>query len=296
MGRDIVEWRIVVVVDNQVNGGGLMPEHGLSFWIESEQYSVLFDTGQGPALASNAAALGIPLEKTAAIVLSHGHYDHTGGVSFVLTKASKAPVYVHPLGFEAKYHRRNGTTLQRISMPDGVASDLLERNYELSCGSVPARLGPGAYITGEIPRRTVFEDEGGPFFLDEECTEPDPLKDDQALYLTSSRGTIVVLGCAHSGVVNTLEYVSQLTERTPIHAVLGGMHLLHASEERIERTADALARYGVELIAPCHCTGNAAASQLRERLGARVAACSAGMSFEFGREGPAALGVERLTS
>jgi 7,8-dihydropterin-6-yl-methyl-4-(beta-D-ribofuranosyl)aminobenzene 5'-phosphate synthase len=273
--------RITVVVNDQARGDKLVPEHGLAVWIETGGEFILFDTGQGPAIASNAAALGIPLEKTNAIVLSHGHYDHTGGVSLVLGKAGKAVVYIHPLGFESKYARGNGTTPRRICMPDPVASDLLERNFELSCVSAPTRVGPGVYVTGEIPRRTGFEQEDGSFFLDENCAHPDRLKDDQALYLESPRGTVVVLGCAHSGVVNTLDYISKLTHRAPIHAVLGGMHLLHATQERIDRTADALIRYRVEVVAPCHCTGAPAISRLRERLGDRVVECGAGTIFEF---------------
>ena len=274
------EWRVTVVVDNQA-GDGLTAEHGFSCWIESADLRVVFDTGQGPAFATNAARLGVALEQANAIVLSHGHYDHTGGVSAALRKANRARVYIHPLGFEAKYWRTDGGAPRVISMPEGVASDLLERNYELSCGTGSRTIGAGAHLTGEIPRRTAFEDPGREFFLDAAGAEPDGLKDDQALYLDTPRGTVVVLGCAHSGAVNTLEYVSELTGGRQIHAVVGGMHLLQASAERVDRTAEALIRLGVGVVAPCHCTGARAASLLRERLGERVVDCGAGARFEF---------------
>jgi 7,8-dihydropterin-6-yl-methyl-4-(beta-D-ribofuranosyl)aminobenzene 5'-phosphate synthase len=140
---------------------------------------------------------------------------------------------------------------------------------------------PGVWVTGEIPRITNFEEVGGPFYLDRACTQPDPLADDQALYVESAKGIVVLLGCAHAGVVNTLEYVSRITGRKRIYAVLGGMHLLRASRRRIEATGDALERFKVRVIAPGHCTGAAAVACLWNRFPSRVKECSTGSRFVF---------------
>ena len=113
------------------------------------------------------------------------------------------------------------------------------------------------------------------------CTQPDPLADDQALYVKSARGLVVLLGCAHAGVVNTLEYVARLTGRKRIHAVLGGMHLLRASGKRIEATGDALERFKVRVIAPGHCTGATALAYLWNRFPSRVKECTTGSRFLF---------------
>jgi 7,8-dihydropterin-6-yl-methyl-4-(beta-D-ribofuranosyl)aminobenzene 5'-phosphate synthase len=147
----------------------------------------------------------------------------------------------------------------------------------------PLEIIPGVYVTGAIPRRTSFEDVGRPFFLDRACTQPDPLVDDQALYIESAKGIVVLLGCGHAGVVNTLEYVSRITETKQIHAVLGGMHLLRASRT-IEATGDALERFKVRVIAPGHCTGSAAVAYFWNRFPARVRECATGSRFRFSAE------------
>ncbi|MGB2988117.1 MAG: MBL fold metallo-hydrolase, partial [Phycisphaerae bacterium] len=109
--------RITVLVENTVGARGLTAEHGLALWIEADGMNILFDTGQGPALTVNAKALGIDLRKTDAVVLSHGHYDHTGGLDRVLGDLERAAVYVHPQAFEAKFGRRGDGTASYIGSP-----------------------------------------------------------------------------------------------------------------------------------------------------------------------------------
>jgi len=126
----------------------------------------------------------------------------------------------------------------------------------------PTEVVDGIFVTGEIPRQNAFEDTGGSFFLDAACARPDTLLDDQALCFDSTEGLVVLLGCAHSGVVNTLEHVRDLAGGRPIHTVLGGMHLHAASPERMEKTIAAFRRLGVQRLAPAHCTGLPALAQL----------------------------------
>jgi 7,8-dihydropterin-6-yl-methyl-4-(beta-D-ribofuranosyl)aminobenzene 5'-phosphate synthase len=139
----------------------------------------------------------------------------------------------------------------------------------------------GLTVTGTVPRNTDFEDTGGPFFLDAACTRPDPLVDDQAVFFESREGLVVLLGCAHSGVVNTLHYISELTGGKPIHAVLGGMHLVQASPQRLERTIESLRTWHTPLLAPGHCTGMAATAALWNAFPGRCATCHVGTRFEF---------------
>lgn len=136
-------------------------------------------------------------------------------------------------------------------------------------------------VTGEIPRRTAFEDTGGPFFQDAACEIEDWLSDDQALVLETVSGVVALLGCAHSGVVNTLERVAEITNRRQVHAVAGGMHLHSASEDRLRSTSDAFAAFGVSVIAPSHCSGAEAVAFLSRQLGARLRECTAGRQFMF---------------
>ena len=277
MIRDL---RITVLAENTAGRRDLLAEHGLAWWIEADGYRVLFDTGQGMVLEHNARALGFELEEARAVVLSHGHYDHTGGLGGALACFRNAAVFAHPLAFTPKYACGGGSA-RSVGSP---FHDLAE--LELAVAAVqptrtPVAICPGVWATGEIPRANDFEDTGGAFFLDEHCSTPDPLLDDQAVYLESPQGIVVLLGCAHAGLVNTLDYVASLTGRDRIHAVLGGMHLVSASYERIARTETALQHYDVQVIGPAHCTGRKATTQLWQEFPGRCVECVAGSSFRF---------------
>ncbi|MFC1542228.1 MBL fold metallo-hydrolase, partial [Candidatus Latescibacterota bacterium] len=151
----------------------------------------------------------------------------------------------------------------------------------LNLHSEPSEIIPGISTTGQIPRNTYFEKVGNDFFLDEKCTLPDFIIDDQALYLTTTEGIIIILGCAHSGIVNTMNYVSELSGQQKIFAVFGGMHLYRASNEQLDATAEAFARYDVKMIGPCHCTGLKALTYFKSRFPGRFVECITGSRFTF---------------
>ena len=134
---------------------------------------------------------------------------------------------------------------------------------------------------GRSPGATEFEDSGGRFFHDRACSEPDRLLDDQALYLDAGEGLVVLLGCAHAGVINTLKRVHELAGRRSIQAVIGGMHLVKASTERLIATGNAFADQGTPLLAPAHCTGVKASSYLWSRFPGRCVPCHVGATFTF---------------
>ena len=277
--------RITVLVENNVRGRNLVGEHGLAYLIESGPHRVLFDTGQGPAIQNNVAVWGIDLARLDAIALSHGHYDHTGGLARLPPVRGGVRVFLHPEALGEKYSRHSDGTAHDIGMPEGAREALRRPGVEVVLSRQPTRLVDGVWLTGEIPRLTPYEDVGGAFYTDADCTCPDPLLDDQSLVIPTGQGAVVLLGCAHAGVVNILQHVMATMGEKRILALIGGMHLLHATEERLKATLDFLDASGVQWVAPCHCTGSGATLALRQHLGARFRDCQVGSVYAFDEAG-----------
>jgi 7,8-dihydropterin-6-yl-methyl-4-(beta-D-ribofuranosyl)aminobenzene 5'-phosphate synthase len=265
---------ITTLVDNNAPEN-LASEHGLSFWIEYNDKHIIFDTGQSDAFVKNAKQLGIKPAETDAIVISHGHYDHTGGLAALLDIAPQANLYIHPEALKPKFSRKGN---RNIGISDSIKKIILQRadQKKVIWTEKPTEIFPGLFTTGKIPRNTGFEDTGGNFFVNVQCTKEDRLVDDQAIFTETGKGLVVVLGCAHSGVINTLDYAEKLTSQNHIYAVIGGMHLLNASPERMESTIDAFKRYNVKKICPAHCTGDNAVEKFKQVFAERCFICSAG--------------------
>jgi 7,8-dihydropterin-6-yl-methyl-4-(beta-D-ribofuranosyl)aminobenzene 5'-phosphate synthase len=273
--------RITVLVENTAHGPDVLAEHGLSYWIEHNGKHILLDSGQGGVLATNAYKLKIPLYDLDALILSHGHYDHTGGVAEALKHDRPVAVYAHPAAFAKKYARNNDGTARAIGMPYPSERAIRASRNQLVHTTQSTVVFGGLTVTGPVPRPAGFEDTGGPFFLDEACTQPDPLEDDQSVFIDTADGTVVLLGCAHSGVINTLHYIRQLTDNRPIHTVIGGMHLVGSSSRRIERTIEELKQLGIRRLAPAHCTGMPATVALWNTFLGQCQTSPVGTTFQF---------------
>jgi 7,8-dihydropterin-6-yl-methyl-4-(beta-D-ribofuranosyl)aminobenzene 5'-phosphate synthase len=271
--------KVTIIVDNKA-ADGLLCEHGFSAWIEIAGRRLLFDTGQGAAFAGNTDKLGIDLRTVDILVLSHGHYDHTGGVSFLIARAPTAAIYAHPAATGPRYALRDGVA-KPIAMPAATRTALDVHPVGIRWITRSQQLAIGLGLTGPIPRLTDFEDTGGPFFVDANGAQPDPIADDLALWMRTERGLVVVVGCCHAGLVNTLHHALKLSGETRLHAVIGGFHLNEASEVRLARTMAELQGLGPDLIVPCHCTGEEAVERLKQTFGERVLPGFAGAAFLF---------------
>jgi 7,8-dihydropterin-6-yl-methyl-4-(beta-D-ribofuranosyl)aminobenzene 5'-phosphate synthase len=269
--------RITTLSENTAGRGSLLAEWGLSILMETEKTSVLLDTGNSVSTAHNADALGIDLSGIDKIILSHGHYDHTGGLRQVLKKMRKEiEIIAHPDIWQAKYARRKNEPDRYIGIP-------FQRIELESLGAIfnhtgePVKIDDSIMTTGEIPMETSFEQVDTYLFVKENTGwQQDKLFDDQALIVNMESGLVVILGCAHRGIINTLYHARQLTGRKEIYAVIGGSHLINTSEERLWQTIAALRELRVQRLGLCHCTDLPAASVLAQEFGE---------SFFFNRAG-----------
>jgi 7,8-dihydropterin-6-yl-methyl-4-(beta-D-ribofuranosyl)aminobenzene 5'-phosphate synthase len=246
---------------------GAIGEHGFACFIETAQGNYLFDTGQGLGILPNARALKKDLTTIAAVMISHGHYDHSGGLPAVLQVRGPVDVYGHPDMFIQRIWSGQGQR-RFIGVPyrrEYLAS--LGANFRLS--SRLTEIGPGLFLTGEIPRISGFEkgDANMTAILPsgEHC-HPDPLKDDLSLIIDSDKGLIIVLGCAHAGTVNIIDYVLKQMNRNRIYAMIGGTHLGFSSDEQFEQTLAVIEQTQIEHMGVSHCTGLEKASLLHARL------------------------------
>ena len=237
------------------------PEFGLSLLIEAYGKRFLLDTGQGKTLQANASALGVDLSSLDAVVLSHGHYDHTGGLDAL---APQCPVYAVKGVSAPCFSRRDDGVQHWISMPE-EASRFLKKS-DLRIIDDFTELFPGIFVTGPIPR-TSGEDCGGHFFTDDTCTTPHAVPEEQSILLQDG---ILITGCCHAGVINTVEACRRARPDIPIRAIIGGLHLLHAGQKRLEQTAEYLSRLPLEQVVLMHCTGDEAGEFLQSRLKCRV--------------------------
>ncbi len=264
-----MELRITTLSENTAGVGNFLAEWGLSILVETDEVNILLDTSSGISASHNADILGIDLSKIDKIVLSHGHYDHTGGLRQILHKMRKEiEIIAHPDIWAAKYARRQGQKDRYIGVPfQRQELESLGANFTLT--TKPTKITDNIMTTGEIPMVTDFEEiEPNRFFVKEETGwQPDELLDDQALIINTEQGLVVILGCAHRGIINTLYYAQQLTGIKPIHMVLGGCHLISASKERIRSTIAALRELGIQKLGVSHCTGLPAAAIMAQEFG-----------------------------
>lgn len=273
--------RIQIIADNYVARTDVLGEFGLSMWIETGGQKILFDTGQGFALEQNLVPVGLAEGPVDALVLSHGHYDHTGGLPAALRLLPPKTVYLHPFALVRKFTRLGAGPMRSIGMPDSSIKALNHFKDQIVWSRGLTEVSPGLWCTGEISRKWPADPGAQPFYLDDAGREADPLLDDQALFADTKDGLVVMTGCAHAGVENTIEHILAVTGARKVHALIGGFHLGRASDDYLDRTAKVLESVSCQVLAPCHCTGMKAQAYLRNRFPGLVHDAGAGSGFVF---------------
>ena len=280
--------RLTVLVEDLKNPirPELTAKHGLSFFIAlkagGHTTNLLMDTGPSADIVfQNAQKLDVDLRKADLIVLSHGHYDHTGGLLGVLKHIGKrVPVIAHPEALEPKFARRK-KRLKKAGIPFQV-SELEKSSGILTLKRGPTSIAPGVLVSGEIERASPFEEVKRFKTMKEGKLVDDYMPDDQALFVTiRGKELVIITGCAHAGLINTVRQAQKMTGSSGVHAVIGGFHLASASVERVKATIDELRKTGIKVIMPCHCTGERAITKFSGVFSSKCRQLKTGDIVEF---------------
>ncbi|MGB6872961.1 MAG: MBL fold metallo-hydrolase [Dehalococcoidia bacterium] len=259
---------ITTLSENTAGRVNLLAEWGLSILIEADGYKILLDTGRSFSAAYNAITLGIDLSQIDKIVFSHGHFDHTGGLLHILRMMKReVEVIAHPDIWTAKYvkHPEEEEEYAGVPFPREVA-ETLGASFNLT--REPVWISENIVTSGEIPMITEYEKIDPILYVKEKGElKPDPLWDDQALFIKSEKGLIIILGCAHRGIINTIRHAQKLTGVKPVYAVIGGTHLVSASPQRMDLTIAELLSFGIKRLGVSHCTGLPASAILAHMFG-----------------------------
>lgn len=268
----------------------MLADRGIGEWgfaaiVEADGRRILFDTGARPdTVLQNARELRVDLSNVTDVILSHNHQDHTGGL----------------MALRKDVMGRNREALSRAHVGKGMFADRgtayilkIKPEYEAAGGKFveydkPAEIAPGVWLTGVVPRVHPERNwSGSGTIRTGEGSIEDNLPEDMSLVIVTAKGLVVLAGCGHAGIVNTLEHARKTIRNEPVHAAIGGFHLFQANDETLRWTAQKLREFGTQSFLGAHCTGIEATYKLRELLGlgSKTAAVGAvGAVFELGKE------------
>ncbi|MEO1785141.1 MBL fold metallo-hydrolase [Thermodesulfobium sp. 4217-1] len=277
-----MDLRITILAENSV----VLPfdvigEHGFSAFVETPNFNFLFDTGQGKALLNNSIALKKDLSSIKFLYISHGHYDHVGGIVDLLKFKAPIETYSHPDIFSNRYWSI-GNTRRYIGIP--FSQFYLESlGVKFNFHKEFTEIEKGIFSSGEVERKTKFEK------IDKEMKVvnangdlvQDEIWDDFSLAIETPKGLVVLLGCAHAGIINILNHFINKTGKKEIYAVIGGTHLGFASQEQINSVLEVIEKYNIQKLGASHCTGMEVGAKLYNKLKDRFFFASAGSVFEI---------------
>lgn len=278
---------ITILCENYTEKTGTIAEAGFSALIKAENKTYLFDTGPGLSLPHNTKALEIDLSTVDKILLSHGHRDHTGGLAWAIKQT--APVTVVASRHIFAPHMVNDD--KQKSPPKSIdcpmsQEELRSADATLYLIDITTKIDPGLHFITDIDRdknltpsdpRLVLRD------TDSNSPSPDPILDDASLLIEGDHLPILVLGCAHSGILNILNHIEKEMGVTRLGAIIGGTHLMRYGTGALPHIMNRLEDFSVDLVAACHCTGFYAAAALAAHFGKRFSKASVGMVYHFGR-------------
>jgi 7,8-dihydropterin-6-yl-methyl-4-(beta-D-ribofuranosyl)aminobenzene 5'-phosphate synthase len=273
--------RITILCENGAGPvSGTLGEHGFAALVEGKNIRLLFDTGQGETLLHNAMRMNKDLHTVDKVAISHGHYDHTGGLLPLLRNCGAKEIFAHPGIFSHRYRVKDTGE----SIPIGIPYDqtfLRGMGADFSLGEKFREIAPGVFLTGEVPRKTCHGEGGTGLFCDDAGCMPDPLLDDQTLIIRSEKGLVLLFGCCHAGMINTIQYAVEQTGMSDIYALMGGTHLGYCSPGHMEDIVKYLRGYDIRKICGSHCTGFAASARLLKEFPGQFQYAQVGYTLEI---------------
>lgn len=259
-----------ILVENTTMRASLKAEYGFAALIDIDGKKFLYDTGSDTALLYNAEKLHAPIEKCEGLIISHGHFDHTGAVIPAVKKWKLKKLFAHSNLFADRYGVNNDQSL-RYNGCVFREEELQEAGVEWVHTDTFTSIADQVYVTGQIPRVIPYENTGGNFVVKKAGQLlKDELEDDMGMVIRHPKGLIIISGCAHAGFLNMMQYAMQQTGESRILAFIGGTHLMTATPERLQKTVAELKKMSVQHLMPAHCTGFAASAYLLQELGPEV--------------------------
>ena len=258
--------RLSVLTEN-VASGYFRAEFGLSYLIEQDNETILFDTGHTDNFLQNVKRLNIDIDKVKTVILSHGHWDHGNGLKYIKNKK----LICHPNVFMKRYRRTDNFYIGL-----DLSYKKLKKRFDIITSKEPYHISENVIFLGEIPRLNLFESQTTPF-VDEDGND-DFIMDDSALAIIKNGELIVVTGCSHSGICNIIEYAKKVTGLNKIKVVMGGFHLA-LNNNQTKQTINYFKEQKVKYLLPSHCTKLPALTAFRNEFD--INQVTAGMIFDF---------------
>lgn len=265
--------KVHVLTNNTVRKRSLLAEHGLSLLIETSDKKLLFDTGQSSVFIHNANKLGLSLTDIDAIILSHGHYDHCGGL---INFDNPPNIYLHQDILFKKYRKKESY------IDIGVPFDMNRFKDKLIFNNKPLFIDEGVLLSGEIPCINDFENKNNKFYIKRDGVMiEDNILDEQMLIIEEKEKIAIFLGCSHRGVINSVSHAKKLFPNKGISLLVAGMHLENVSSNYLNKVISSLKQFSIDMIVPLHCTGNHAINELKKNFGKRCKILNAGDKIEI---------------